>query len=169
MAEVVIKDSQLRQAAANGSEAFMQCVLQSIKDVAGGTLDESALQKLSADQLTLWAYDILREELLEGGFVQLIHNGWGEFFFRNPFALVMKQWGLRDLSKIVYGAAKLYNEYGSQIVQDCTDEEFMALYEQFPDFDDFDDDFVDREEEFSQAVAAYVDENITLFCTIIEE
>lgn len=169
MAEIIIKDSQLRHAAQQGVEAFLQCVLQGIKEAAGGVLDEKALQKLSADQVTLWAYDILREELMEGGFVQLIHNGWADFFFSNPFAHVIKQWGLRDLSKIMYGAAKPYRKYGSDIKQDCSDEDFMALYEKYPDFDEFDDEFVDKEESFSQAIAEYVDENISSFCSVIEE
>lgn len=169
MKEVIVKDSQLRLAAEQGAEAFLQCILQRIKETAGGELNESALKTLSADQITLWAYDILREELMEGGFVQLIHNGWADFFFNNPFALVMKRWGLRDLSKIMYDAAKPYKKYGDEIKQDCSDEDFMALYEKYPDFEEFDDAFVDKEETFSQTIAEYVDNNISSFCTIINE
>ncbi len=166
MEGIIIEDTQLRIAAQNGHEAFLQCILQEIKRSVGGSLDGDALAKLSTDQLTLWAYDVLREELLEGGFVQLIHNGWADFFFKNPFALVMKQWGVRDLSKLMYEAAKLYKVYGEEIMKDCTDEEFMALYERYPQFEEFDDDFVEKEEEFTSNIAQYVDENISHFCTI---
>lgn len=169
MAEIIIKDSQLRLAAGQGAESFLQCILQGIKNVAGGKLDEHALQTLSADQVTLWAYDILRGELMEGGFVQLIYNGWADFFFGNPFAHAMKQWGLRDLSKMMYGAATPYKKYRDDIMKDCSDEDFMALYERFPDFEEFDDEFVDKEEDFTQAMAKYVDDNLSRFCTVIDE
>ena len=48
-----------------------------------------------------------------------------------------------------------------------SDEEFMALYEKFPEFDDFDDEFVENEEEWTSRVAFYIDEHIENFGTIV--
>ena len=31
----------------------------------------------------------------------------------------------------------------------CSDEEFMGLYERFPEFDDLDDEFMEHEEEYN--------------------
>ena len=61
--------------------------------------------------MTLIAYMTLREEVMDGGFVQLIHNGYGDFIFLNPFAKAIKDWGLKDLSKMIYEAKKLYWKY----------------------------------------------------------
>jgi hypothetical protein len=48
--------------------------------------------------------------------VQLIHNGYGTFIFKNPFAKALKQlWGMRDLSKLIYDAHTLYAKYHEQI------------------------------------------------------
>ena len=80
----------------------------------------------------------------------------------------MKLWGLRDLSKLIYDAHTLYNKYGSIIEKDCTDEEFMALFEQFPEFDDFDDEFVEQEEQWTSAIAHYIDEHIERFAKITQ-
>lgn len=55
------------------------------------------------------------------------------------------------------------------IEKDCTQEEFDALYEQFPMFDDFDDAFVEEEENFTTCVANYVDEHIDNFAKIVNE
>lgn len=52
------------------------------------------------------------------------------------------------------------------IERDCTDEEFMALYEQMPEFDDYDDFFVSNEEEWTRAVATYIDNHIDNFAEI---
>ena len=103
---------------------------------------------------------------MDGGFVQLIHNGYGPFIFDNPFARAMKQWGLRDFSKLLYSARKLYNENKEEIERECSDEEFMALFERFPDFDDFDDTFVENEEEWTSEIAHYIDGHIDEFAKI---
>jgi hypothetical protein len=47
-----------------------------------------------------------------------------------------------------------------EIEQDCTDQEFMSLYEKFPQFDDFDDAFVENEEQWISDIAHYIDAHI---------
>ena len=44
----------------------------------------------------------------------------------------------------------------------------MALFEQLPEFDDLDDTFVENEEEWTGAVAQYIDEHIEQFATIVD-
>lgn len=165
--QVTISDARLRQAAAGGPAAFLQVVTDAIKATAGGELNADTMSQLSAPQTTLWAYDVLREEVMQGGFVQLIHNGWGPFFFRNPFAKLLRQWGLNELGKLIYSARELYFRDGERIEADFTDDEFMALYEQFPDFEHLDDDFIDGEENYTAALAQYVDEHLTDFVEIV--
>lgn len=157
---------ELEVETAKGEESFALFVRDQISDAVGGTLDSDALEALNAEQVTLWAYFILRDEVCDGGFVQLIHNGYGAFFFRNPFAKAMRLWGLPEVSKLINKAARLYREYGEEIERDCTDEEFMALFERFPKFDELDDEFVEDEEEYTAVVGQYVLEHITNFITI---
>lgn len=164
--KISLSDATLRQAAEGGTDAFLQTVVDAIAHQAGGTLTADALAQLSPDQITLWAYVILRDELCDGGFIQLIHNGYGPFFFLNPFAKAMRLWGLKDFSKLLYHARELYELHAEALTQPCTDEEFMALYEQFPEFDDLDDAFMEREEEFTNGVAHYLDEHLTDFIDI---
>ena len=111
---------------------------------------------------------ILRDELMDGGFVQLIYNGYGPFFFDNPFAKAMRLWGLHDFSKLLYKAKKVYDEYKADLTKERSDEDFMALFEQYPEFDDLDDEFVEEEENITSVVAYYVDEHMTDFVEIIK-
>ena len=166
MIEVKVKDEALRKAAGEGMDAFVGCFVTAIHDAIGGELTAETMAQLNADQITLLAWQTLHEEVMDGGLVQLIHNGYGPFIFKNPLAKALKLWGLRDLSKLIYDAHTLYNKYGAALEKDCTEDEFMALFEQYPEFDDFDDAFVEQEEQWTSAIAHYIDEHIDHFATI---
>ena len=166
MKEVRVKDAALQRAAMEGMDEFLQVFIDAIKSAVGGELTQETLGLLNAEQTTLLAWNVLHDEVMDGGFVQLIHNGYGAFIFKNPFAKVMKLWGLRDLSKLVYDGHSLWLKHRDVIERDCTEDEFMALFEQFPDFDDLDDAFIEHEEEWTAALAQYVDDHIEQFATI---
>ena len=167
MKEVTITDSALRKAVEEGMDAFVQVFIDAIRQAIGGELNSENMAELNTDQITLLAWDTLHEEVMDGGFVQLIHNGYGPFIFKNPFAKALnKMWGMRELSKMIYDAHTLYVKYGADIEKDCTDDEFMALFEKYPEFDEFDDKFVENEEEWTEQVATYIDNHLNQFATI---
>lgn len=164
---IKIKESDIIKAAGEGLDEFVNLFTDAILDSVNGEITVESMQTLSADQITLVAYRYLHQEVMDGGFVQLIFNGLGGFIFENPFAYVLKQWGLKDLSKMIYNVKTLYFKHREEImVDDCTDEEFMAMFEKFPDFDDFDDEFVENEEEWTSDIATYIDEHIEKFCEV---
>lgn len=167
MTEVIIKDDVLRRAAGEGMDAFVGAFVTAIKGAIGGELTAENMGELNADQITLLAWDTLHEEVMDGGFVQLIHNGYGLFIFKNPLAKALRLWGLRNLSKLIYNAHTLYIKHHEAIECDCNDEEFMALFEQFPEFDDLDDEFVEQEETWTEQIARYIDEHIERFATVL--
>ena len=167
--KVTVKDSVLRQAAEAGMDEFIKVFTDAIYDFIGGELNADNMGMLNSDQITLLAYVILRDNVMDGGFVELIHNGYGEFIFLNPFGKAVREWGLQDLYKIVRKCHRYYVIHHESLEKDCTQEEFDALYEQFPVFDDFDAAFVESEENFTSVVAHYVDEHIDNFATIVNE
>lgn len=167
MITVTISDARLREAAAGGMDAFLAAVAGAVREAAGGSLTAEVMAALTPEQVTLWGYMALREEVMDGGFVQLIVNGWGPFIFLNPFARALREWGLRDLSKLVYAGRKLYEENREALERDMTDEEFMALFEQYPAFDDLDDAFIEGEEEWTAEVARYVDAHLAAFVAVV--
>ncbi|NPD93003.1 DMP19 family protein [Xylanibacter muris] len=166
MKEIIIRDAALRAAAAEGMDAFVSVFIEAIDKAIGGRLDAGSMADLNTDQITLMAYSILRDEVMDGGFVQLIHNGYGGFIFLNPFAKVLRMWGMRSLSKLIYNAHTLYLKYRADIERECTEEEFMAMFEKYPEFDDMDDEFVENEEEWTSCIAAYIDDHIESFAKI---
>ena len=168
-----IPEKDIMAAASNGMDAFLELFCGRLLDSVGGELNAENMQKLSGEQITLLAYHMLREEVMDGGFIQLIHNGLGPFIFLNPFAKAMRLWGeeqdtetLHDFSKLIYQGRKLFEQYGKELTRPCTDEEFMALYEQYPAFDELDDTFIETEEDITAAIAHYVDNHLDLFAEV---
>lgn len=167
MIQVEVRDIDLQEAAAKGMDEFIQVFVDAIYKSIGGELTQEMMEELNSDQITLLAYLVLREEVMNGGFVQLIHNGYGSFIFKNPFAKAVKAWGMKDLCRMVYDVHTLYAKYHDEIEKDCTDDEFMAMFEQYPEFDDYDDGFVENEERWTEDIAHYIDSNIEKFAKIV--
>lgn len=163
----IIKDETLRKAAGEGMDAFVDVIVQAIKNGVGGELSSDTMQKLTSQQITLLGYVALRDEVMDGGFIQLIYNGYGPFFFKNPFDTAIRQWGLIELCRLMRHVKKAYNRNREALECELTDEEFMALYENFPEFDEFDDEFVSHEEAWTGMVAHYLDEHLDEFVEIV--
>ncbi|MEE0337672.1 MAG: DMP19 family protein [Prevotella sp.] len=166
MEKVIIKDIELQKASEEGMDAFVDVFVKHTLDLVGGELTAETMPRLSADQITLLGYNILRDEVMNGGYIQLIHNGYGGFIFMNPFARAMKEWGLVELARHIRKVIPLYKKYRDRIEIDCDDDQFMALFEQMPEFDDFDDDFIVNEEQWTAQIAYYLDEHIDQFAII---
>ena len=166
MMTVSIKDSELRKAANEGIDSFLNLVINKTRDVIGGELTADNMAQMSSNLITLMGYATLRDELMDGGFIQMIHNGYGPFFFRNPFDAAIRNWGVVDLCRLMRKAKKQYLRYREEIEKEMNDDEFMALYERVPAFEDLDDEFVTNEEKWSEMVAIYVDEHLMEFVEV---
>ena len=164
--QVKIKETEIIEAAGQGMDAFTDVFHKHILESIGGELNAESMRLLQPDQITLMAYMIFREEVMDGGFVQLIHNGYGPFIFLNPFAKAMRLWGAKDFCNLIYKGRKLFEKYGDELTCDCSDEEFMALFEKYPEFDELDDEFIEMEEDVTETVARYIDEHLEQFAVI---
>lgn len=166
MTDVRIQDAELREAAMEGWDAFLNLVIDKTREAIGGELTAENMAQMSSQQITLIGYATLRDELMDGGFVQLIHNGYAPFFFRNPFDKAVRAWGMADLCSLIRHAKKQYQRYRDDIEKEMSDEEFMSLYERLPAFEDLDDEFVSNEEKWSEQVATYVDDHLEEFVIV---
>ena len=160
MIEVKINNQDLQQAAEKGDDAFVGVFVENIRKAIGGDLTAENMGELNPDQITLLGWDVLHTEVMDGGLIQLIHNGYGGFIYMNPTDKAFRNWGMIDLYRWINRSHGLYVSNHQVIEKDCSDDEFMALYEKFPQFDDFDDAFVENEEQWTSDIAHYIDEHI---------
>ena len=165
---IKIKDSTLATASEKGMDEFLQVFIDSYLEVIGSELNEKKMPLLNGNQHTLLAWHYFSTEMRDGGFVQLIQNGYGGYIFGNPFAKAMKQFGAVELSRLIYKAKEIYDPNKKALERETTDEEFNALYVDFEAFDELEERYFDIEEEQTALLAAYVDENISDFAEIEE-
>ena len=165
---IQISDEALKKAAAEGMDEFIIVFTSKYREVIGGDdVTAETMGLLTGEQHSLLAYQIFRDEVMVGGFCQLIQNGYGGYIFLNPFAKVMRLWGAEAFSKLVYSAKKIYDAHREDLERERNEEEFMAMYEEYEAFDDLEEAFLDMEEDVSTIVATYVDEHLELFGEIV--
>ena len=70
MNPIIVNDGDLRRAAAEGMDAFLDVFVNAYKAACGSELSAEAFGLLTPDQITLWGYVILREEVMD---LSLIH------------------------------------------------------------------------------------------------
>lgn len=166
MTNVVIKDEVLRGAAERGIDDFLKVFTDKYMELVGGVPVAETMTLLNGYQHSLLGYHFFREEVSEGGFIQLIQNGYGPYIFDNPFAKSMRLFGAKDFSKLIYAAKTIYDTHREDLEKETTDEEFMAMYEQYEEFDDLEETYLDIEENVTAIIANYVDEHLDLFAEI---
>lgn len=164
--QITVSDADLRKGAEEGMDAFLKVFTDKYLEVTGGKINADTMLLLNGYQHTLLGYHFFREEVMEGGFVQLIQNGYGPYIFDNPFAKAMRMFGAKDFSKLIYEAKKIYDAHRADLEKERTEEEFMAMYEQYEAFDDLEEQYMEEEEQITAQIATYVDEHLDSFAQV---
>ena len=73
---------------------------------------DEEMSGLNDEQHTLTALCYLDSQVQEGGFVQLIASGYGEYIFGNPVADSLRRWRIKPIPKILDKAKALYEKHG---------------------------------------------------------
>ena len=165
---IQIDEQKIIEAAEKGMDEFLKVFTDAYVQELGVEMTEESMGKLNGYQHTLLAYRYFTDELNVGGFVQLIQNGYGGYIFDNPTAKAFKQMGAKGLSKIIYKAKEIFDKHRDELERETTEEEFMAMYEQYEQFDELEEKFMEIEEEQTAIIAQYVDEHIEDFAEIVQ-
>ena len=125
------------------------------------------MHKLNGHQHALLAYRFFREEVNYGGFVQLIQNGYGGYIFDNPTAKAFKLFGAKETAKTIYRAKEIFDANREELERETTDEEFNAMYVDFEEFEELEEQYYRVEKTQTAIIAKYVDDNRELFAEIV--
>jgi hypothetical protein len=115
--------------------------------------DFSFIETLSAGQELLIRYDYVRMQVLQGGFIQLIQNGYINLLLAMPQMLT--QIGAPKMAQLLDDVLKVYTLNVDDLSKETTVEEFAKLYQEFTEFEELDARFVSENPDTEKAIVAY--------------
>ncbi|WP_165087769.1 DMP19 family protein [Neisseria yangbaofengii] len=150
----------------NDPAEFLYTLSAAYLDYTAQNGDEE-MASLNNEQHTLTAYCYLDSQVQEGGFVQLIAAGYGEYIFLNPVADSLRRWQIKPTPKILDKAKALYAEYGEKIEQLAeADTSLDDIRAKFTDFEELDGEYYETADEDMAVAVAYVQANWDKFAVI---
>ncbi|MBM7064501.1 DMP19 family protein [Neisseria elongata] len=130
---------------------------------------EDAGEKLTDEQHTLMAYVFLDSQVQEGGFLQLIATGYGDYVFANPLADSLRRWKIKPTPKILDQAKTLYQRYGAEIEELAGQGSGLKdIRRRYGIFEELDGEYYEASESDMQAVAEYIENEWPKFADLPE-
>ena len=130
---------------------------------------EDAGEKLTDEQHTLMAYVFLDSQVQEGGFLQLIATGYGDYIFANPLADSLRRWKIKPTPKILDQAKTLYQRYGTEIEELAGQGIGLEdIRRRYGIFEELDGEYYEAYESDMQAVAEYIENEWPKFADLPE-
>ena len=130
---------------------------------------EDAGEKLIDEQHTLMAYVFLDSQVQEGGFLQLIATGYGDYVFANPLADSLRRWKIKPTPKILDQAKTLYQRYGAEIEELAGQGIGLEdIRRRYGIFEELDGEYYEASESDMQAVAEYIENEWPKFADLPE-
>lgn len=97
------------------------------------------LTELSPGQQLFLSYDYVRMQVMQGGFIQFIQNGYVSLLL--PMPRWLQDIGANDMAQLLDDVLKAYVMHIDVLERETTVEEFAQLYDQLPAFTMLDDAF----------------------------
>ena len=130
---------------------------------------EDAGEKLTDEQHTLMAYVFLDSQVQEGGFLQLIATGYGDYVFANPLADSLRRWKIKPTPKILDQVKTLYQRYGAEIEELAGQGIGLEdIRRRYGIFEELDGEYYEASESDMQAVAEYIENEWPKFANLPE-
>lgn len=126
--------------------------------------DFAFLDELSPGQELMLRYDYVRMQVMQGGFIQFIQNGYISLLPAMP--ALLEQISAAEMAKIIDDVLKVYTLNYKELSKETTVEEFAKLYDEFREFEQLDADFerlnYSTEEKIVTYALKYLDEFVAI-------
>lgn len=126
--------------------------------------DFTFFEELSNGQQMLVCYDYIQNHVLQGGFIQLIQNGYVNMLVPMPEWLMLAD--AEPMALLIDDALKVYVNNRDILDRETSVEEFAQLYELVPDFQPLDERFAQLHEETIATMLDYATHHIDEFATV---
>ncbi len=126
------------------------------------------MRDFTSSQHTLLAYNSLYGEVCNGGFIQLIQNGYGGYVFNNPLSTELRIWGAGKIADIIDEAKIIYEKYQNELEEEVSLEDFSELYSRITEFEPLETRFYEVMDSETEKIKEYVEAHINDFGVVVE-
>ncbi|RYD57810.1 MAG: DUF4375 domain-containing protein [Sphingobacteriales bacterium] len=127
--------------------------------------DFNFLDDLSQGQQLLLSFDYVWMQVMQGGFIQLIQNGY--IALLPPMPEWLQNIGDPEMAKLIDDVLKVYVLNRELLDKQTTVKEFAALYEEFKEFEILDEKFREIHNTTMQKILQYAGSHIFEFTTVV--
>lgn len=137
----------------NEIEAIFEQLVLPLHEELYKQQDFSFIETLSPGQELLIRYDYVRMQVLQGGFIQLIQNGYVNLLLSMP--QMLKQVGAEPMGQLLDDVLKVFSLNYEGLSKETSVEEFAKLYEEYTEFEALDARFAEENAATENAIVAY--------------
>lgn len=137
----------------NEIEAIFEQLVLPLHEELYKQQDFSFIETLSPGQELLIRYDYVRMQVLQGGFIQLIQNGYVNLLLSMP--QMLKQVGAEPMGQLLDDVLKVFSLNYEGLSKETSVEEFAKLYEEYTEFEALDARFAEENAATETAIVAY--------------
>lgn len=137
----------------NQTEAIFEQLVLPLHEELYKQQDFSFIETLSPGQELLIRYDYVRMQVLQGGFIQLIQNGYVNLLLSMP--QMLKQVGAPLMGQLLDDVLKVFSLNYEGLSKETSVEEFAKLYEEYTEFEELDARFAQENPSTEKAIVAY--------------
>lgn len=148
---------------------FLFAILDLYYDEMEKNGEKSVFSRVNDHQAILLIFNDLYGQVTNGGFVQLIYNGYGFSVFESEFISLLEPIGIKKIQNILERAKVLYQKYREKFenVNRENWDDFAALYEECPEFEALDEEFYEVMDAEVSILKNFVEKNLSDFVTIV--
>ncbi|MBN9482321.1 MAG: hypothetical protein BGO70_17235 [Bacteroidetes bacterium 43-93] len=127
--------------------------------------DFTFLDDLSEGQQLMLTYDYVQMQVMQGGFIQLIQNGYIGLLPQLPGWL--QALGDMEMAQIIDDVLKVYVLNREMLDKKTTVEEFAQLYNEFKEFEALDERFRELNSKTNNDIVKYASTHIEEFAKLV--
>lgn len=143
---------------------YLNLIRQKYIELWGAEPDNLA-DNFTDDHFMLIYYMVLYDQVQNGGFLQLLFNGYGNAVFDSPMINTLKEWGALELSTTLERIKQPSMEVDNELKnKEKTLDILSKLYKEYPEFDHYDKEFYHNDGILE--IKAYVESHMSDFIII---
>lgn len=149
----VVSKEAFEEKKAAGAEELFEFLVEPLHEELYKQQDFTFIDELSTGQQLLISYDYVRMQVLQGGFIQMIQNGYVGILPAMPEWLKMVK--DRHMAKTIDDVLKVYVLNREMLDKQTSVEEFAKLYDELKEFETLDEQFMAQNDDTIKLIADY--------------